>query len=71
MKLKLFKKKINPNCSYCQHSKIFYDTVLCEHYGIVSGKSYCRKFRYNPLKRLPKEKKPKKNFKPEDFSLDI
>lgn len=71
MKLKLFKKKINPNCSYCQHSKTLYDTILCEYYGVVSDKSCCRKFRYNPLKRLPKKQKPKKSFKPEDFSLDV
>ena len=70
MKLNLFKKKTNPNCSYCQHSKVLYDIILCEHCGIVSNKTYCRKFQYNPLKRLPKEK-TKKKFKPEDFSLDI
>lgn len=71
MKLKLFKKKINPNCSYCQHSKIMCDTILCNHYGLAPDNSYCKKFRYNPLKRWPKEKISKKSFKPEDFSLDI
>ena len=71
MKLKLFNKKINPNCSYCQHSKILYNTIICEHYGVVLDKSYCGKFRYDPLKRVPKEKTHKKSFNPEDFSLDV
>lgn len=70
MKLKLFKKDMLPLCSYCVHSKPLHNTVLCKRHGIVSPNHHCRKFRYDPIKRIPEKKQSVPTFKPEDFSLD-
>ena len=67
----LFKKKIDRSCEYCVHgTKLSEEQVLCIKKGVVScGK--CRKFTYDPTKRIPK--KPKaldfEKYENEDFSL--
>ncbi len=68
----LFRKKINKFCSYCVHSaKIDEDTYLCKKKGMVLSSHHCRKFRYDPLKRVPPRMNPKDFAKldEEDFSL--
>ena len=49
----LFKKKIERSCDYCLYGTRLDDRqVLCAKKGVVtSGK--CRKFRYDPTKRIP------------------
>lgn len=32
--------------------------IICEKHGIVSAEHFCRSFRYDLLKRDPKEKRP-------------
>jgi hypothetical protein len=67
----LFKKKIEKSCAYCAYgTKLEDDQILCVKKGVVkSGK--CRKFSYEPTKRIPL--KPKAldfdKYKSEDFSL--
>lgn len=67
----LFKKKIEKSCAYCAYgTKLEDDQILCVKKGVVkSGK--CRKFSYEPTKRIPL--KPKAldfdKYKTEDFSL--
>lgn len=67
----LFKKKIEKSCAYCAYgTKLDDDQILCVKKGVVkSGK--CRKFSYEPTKRIPL--KPKAldfdKYKSEDFSL--
>lgn len=67
----LFKKKIERSCAYCAHgTKLEDDQILCVKKGVVkAGK--CRKFSYDPTKRIPL--KPKAldfdKYKTEDFSL--
>ena len=68
----LFRKKIEPSCSYCVHSAQLADgQVLCSKKGVVSPDGKCMRFRYDPIKRIPV--KPKafdfSKFNPEDFSL--
>lgn len=56
----LFRKKIEKSCSYCVHSgKIDDSTCLCSKKGIVHSSDHCRKFKYDPLKRVPTRAKPK------------
>lgn len=69
MKLKLF-QKIQPSCSYCVCVKKLNKIFLCPHHGIVSQTHHCHKFKYDPLKRTPKEKQDTPKFQPEDFTLD-
>lgn len=68
----LFRKKIEKSCSYCARSgKIDENTYLCEKKGVVSSYDQCRRFRYDPLKRIPKKAKAKDFSKIDelDFSL--
>lgn len=68
----LFRKKIDPSCSYCTRSaKLADGQVLCSKKGIISGDGKCMSFRYDPFKRIPS--KPKaldfEKYNQEDFSL--
>lgn len=68
----LFRKKITPYCSYCQWGTAMDETqVLCIKKGVVSADSKCRKFRYDPCKRIPSKMKPldPKKYDDVDFSL--
>ena len=50
----LFRNKIPRSCSYCIHStKLNNDEVLCVRKGIVNIDRSCRKFKYDPCKRIP------------------
>lgn len=68
----LFRKKIERSCSYCRNStKLSDSTVLCIKRGIISQEDSCRKFEYDPCKRVPpKQKAPDfSKYDNEDFSL--
>lgn len=71
-KTKLFGNTIEPACLYCQHGRPAADRVmiLCRKYGPVAPHYHCRKFIYDPLKRVPKRPKKMPGFTAEDFSLD-
>lgn len=42
-------------CAFCEFSCTLYteDKMLCKKHGIVTASYKCRKFRYDPLKRVP------------------
>lgn len=68
----LFRKKITPSCSYCQWGTVMDETqVLCIKKGVVLAESKCRKFCYDPCKRIPAKMKPLdlKKYDEVDFSL--
>lgn len=68
----LFKKDIDPCCSYCMSgTRISSTEVACLRLGIVSAGGQCKKFRYDPLKREPTCLSPLKtdHFSEEDFIL--
>ena len=49
----LFRKKIEPRCSYCARGGRANDhEVICAKKGIVPAESHCGAFRYDPLKRV-------------------
>lgn len=51
---RLFRKKIERCCAYCARSTMLdEDTVLCTRKGLCNIGSKCRKFRYDPCKRIP------------------
>ena len=63
---------IEPKCEYCKIGTLSADkeSVLCPKKGIMSKEHFCKKFRYDPLKRIPEDNKPElMKFTPEDFSL--
>lgn len=68
----LFRKKIERSCSYCYScTKLDDENVLCAKRGIMPIDGKCRKFKYDPCKRIPP--KPKaldfSQYDDRDFSL--
>ena len=71
MKVKLFNSKIEPACMYCRFGKRNGDSerVFCEKKGIVDAFSSCRKYDYDPLKRVPKKVDFASDLSKEDFEI--
>ena len=68
----LFRKKIERYCAYCSFAgKIDEETMICQKCGIVPSTHQCRRFRYDPLKRVPPKAKSEdfSRFDKKDFSL--
>lgn len=68
----LFRKKIDRSCLYCIYgTKLDGEHVLCKKRGVVSMESACRKFRYDPFKRVPPRPKAPdfSKYEEDDFSL--
>lgn len=68
----LFRKKIERSCLYCTHgTKLDEEQVLCSRKGIVEAGGKCRKFTYDPCKRIPAKQKALdfKKYDEEDYSL--
>ena len=50
----LFRRKIERACDYCARAvKIDEETMVCAKRGLVFPEDSCRRFRYDPLKRVP------------------
>lgn len=67
----LFGNNIEPACAHCRHGRPSPDQVmiLCHKYGPVAPYYKCKKFEYDPLKRIPKRRPPIPAHNPEDFEL--
>lgn len=68
----LFRKKIERRCAYCAHGTALEENqILCAKKGLRGESDRCRKFRYDPCKRVPL--KPKaldtSRYEQEDYSL--
>ena len=56
---RLFRNDIPPSCSTCAHAVRLTDTeMLCRRCGAVSEGYRCRRYRYDPLKRVPQRTPP-------------
>ncbi len=71
MASKGFNKELSHYCEYCAYGKSseFSNEVLCPKKGITHLKDSCRKYKYDPLKRIPKTVKLDKDYTKEDFSI--
>ena len=50
----LFRKDMEPRCGYCRFSAPAEEgIVICRKRGLMPETNYCRKFRYDPLRRTP------------------
>lgn len=70
--LMLFRKKIEHACTYCIHgTKIDEEQILCIKKGVVDPEDSCRKFVYDPCKRIPSKAKALDftKYNEEDYSL--
>lgn len=68
----LFRKEIERDCAYCTHgTPIDGDKILCVKKGVVAADKPCRKFKYDPCKRVPAKAKALnfEKYKDEDYSL--
>lgn len=68
----LFRRKIARSCSYCTFgTKTGDGSILCSKRGFRDEYSSCRRFRYDPCKRIPTKEKPLdfSRFQDQDFSL--
>lgn len=55
-KKKLFGNNIKPSCKYCEMAKARDgENITCEKFGDVKAYDSCKKFAYDPLKRIPKK----------------
>lgn len=55
----LFRKKIQKSCAYCRFAiRMDEEQYLCSKKGMRTEEDSCRKFKYDPLKRIPKKAKP-------------
>lgn len=68
----LFRKKIERSCSYCIYgADLEDDQILCSKKGIKTAADKCRKFKYDPCKRIPAKAKVLdfSKYDNEDYSL--
>ena len=68
----LFRKKIERSCAYCAHGTVLEGgQVLCSKKGMRTVDEKCRKFQYDPCKRIPVKAKPVdfSRYETEDYSL--
>lgn len=68
----LFRKDLEKRCAYCRHAAVAGDEIMaCRKKGIVPQSYGCRKFTYDPFKRmLPRPQAPDfQKYEGKDFSL--
>ncbi|MEE0946080.1 MAG: hypothetical protein U0M42_04530 [Acutalibacteraceae bacterium] len=67
----VFNKKIKPACKYCRFSVglNFTKEVICKKKGIAEPDSFCRHYKYDPLKRQPDKIKLNGEFSKQDFEI--
>lgn len=68
----LFRKKIERSCAYCLYGAQLEDgQILCAKKGMKTVVDKCRKFKYDPCKRVPKKVKALdfSKYENEDYSL--
>ncbi len=69
--IRLFDPHIEPSCSYCQYGTATKDglAILCRRRGVMLPDSFCRRFRYDPLLRVPSRQPRLPQYDAEDFTL--
>lgn len=68
----LFRKKIHRACEYCAYGvKAGEEAILCSKKGLKTPTDHCRKFQYDPTKRIPKKARALdfSKYDEQDFSL--
>ncbi|MDR2530897.1 MAG: hypothetical protein LBC65_05100 [Oscillospiraceae bacterium] len=67
----LFRRDIDPACSYCSKGCCIGDgEVLCRSRGVVGLWYKCRSFKYNPYNRIP-DREPKLKLLPASLIPNI
>ena len=69
----LFRKRMPRSCTTCLYSTNLNEhQLLCTKHGVVADSYSCRKYRYDPCKRIPPCMKAPdfSKYSEEDFKLD-
>lgn len=69
MKQLLFGAAIIPACCYCEYAFVTDNCYSCAAKGKVAADFSCKKFLYDPFKRIPKKKPVLPEYKREEFSI--
>lgn len=72
MRRKLYGNNIPATCEHCLHGRRSSDhkAVLCSKKGVMPLYHHCRKFVYDPLKRIPFRQPKLQEYSEEDFQLE-
>ncbi|MCL2068775.1 MAG: hypothetical protein FWH00_02650 [Oscillospiraceae bacterium] len=73
MSTALFGKNVEPACRHCESAIQQIspaNQILCSRLGVVSADYHCKRYAYDPIKRIPKPQKPLPEFSAEDFSIE-
>ena len=67
----MFDKTLQKKCEYCLFGTPLGNDgeIICKYKGIVNSDDLCRKYKYDPLKRMPRQPKISENYTPDDFKL--
>ena len=67
----LFGNFVEPACRYCHNARESGDgtLILCQHRGVVAPYDSCRKYRYDPLRRVPSRQPVLPQYDQSDFEL--
>ncbi len=62
---------VEPRCKYCRHGIVGTESelILCKKRGVNDPDDFCKKFKYDPLRRIPLKTPPLPKFSKEDFEL--
>jgi hypothetical protein len=73
MKRKLYGNSIAPLCEVCVHGRRAADdrVILCIHKGVTQMTDRCRKFSYDPLRRIPYRQPEHATYTEADFAIDF
>lgn len=70
-KKELFGNFIEPACGYCSHGKPSNegDKIFCPKMGVTPPHFHCKKYRYDPLRRVPTRQQSLPSYDQSDFEL--
>ena len=71
MRRKLYGNNIEATCEFCVYGRRSSDgkAVLCPKKGVMPLYHHCRKFAYDPLKRIPKRPPDISKYQEADFEI--
>ena len=72
MRKKLYGNTVQPSCEHCAHGRKSFDgnAELCARKGVMPQYHHSRKFRYDPLKRIPLRQPRLGSYTEEDFRIE-
>lgn len=71
MRRKLYGNNVEASCEYCIHGRKSSDgkAVLCPKRGVMPLYHHCRKYEYDPLKRIPMSQPKIGEYNINDFKI--